>query len=505
MFPPTRFTPVAFSMLSALAEGADRLTVKVALETELIRDLELGAVLPLVVEDYLDDFETDSSRQEFVDLLSCSAVQVALQQEHLPERRERDAAYDRAGRYIVDHSDVLIAVWDGRDPKGHGGTAEIVEYARQLGVPVLVVPSGSGDGRNAPAWKGVRFPGEFSRRRAASDAFIRIDHYNRVSLQSNRSRKKLGLERARLGRPLVGSSMHWRYMLVADWVLPHLMRADRLAVLNQRLHRTLAWAIHLLAAFAVTAVAVQTVFAPRNSSLLIVEIFLVVMLLLAVVIGRRARLHDRWIGYRSLAEAFRSALFFALSGGDDHRPVTSIAVLGEPEEQWFQRAFSQAWRSCPEVEPEDDDAGPLRSFLVEAWIDNQIAYHRHTADRWRGLHGLCTWIMGIFAVFTIVVALLHIEDVGKGSWVADALKISALTLPAFGGAVAGLREYGQLRLHEQRSARAANRLQGLKDRLAVSSTLAAVRRLAADTQRVMVDETLDWYGVVEFQDVDIVI
>jgi hypothetical protein len=505
IYPPTRFTPVVFSVLSALAEGADRLVVNVALGADPDFEVELGAVLPLGVEDYLGDFETDTSRREFHDLLSRSTARVELQRGQSLERLERDEAYDRAGRYIVDHSDVLIAVWDGRESQGQGGTAETVEYARQRGVPVFVVPASNGGGGDTPSLEDVDFSHESRPRNAAREAFRRIDRYNRVSLRSTWARDRIGAERARLGRPLECSSMHWRYMLVADWALPHLVRADRLAVLNQQYHRILAWAIHLLAALAVTDVAIETLFFDKEPAWLVGEIFLVVMLLLAVVTGRRVRFNDRWIGYRSLAEGFRSALFFALSGGDDRRGVASAGVLGEPEEAWFQRAFSQAWRSCPEFELERGDAAPLRNFLVGAWIDHQIRYHRHTANRWKHLHSLCTWTMSIFALATIVVAMLHIAKVGNGSWVEDALKLSALTLPAFGGAVAGLREYGQLRLHEERSKRAVNRLRGLKGRLAVSSTLASVRRLAGDTQRVMVDETVDWYGVVEFQDVDIVI
>ena len=261
----------------------------------------------------------------------------------------------------------------------------------------------------------------------------------------------------------------------------------------------------MLAAFAVTDVAIQTLFSPRDPTPLIGEVFFVLLLLLAVAIGRCAHLHERWLGYRSLAEAFRSALFFALSGVDDQQRMVSAGILGEPEEAWFQRAFSQAWRSCPEVMLEREDATSLRNFLVEAWVDHQIAYHLHRAKRWKDLHSLCTWAMSAFAVATITVAALHIARVGHRLSSEKVLELAALTLPAFGGAVAGLREYGQLRLHEERSRRSATRLQALKDRLAVSSTLESVRRLAADTQRVMVDETLDWYGVVEFQDVDIVI
>jgi hypothetical protein len=500
MFSATSSTSVVFSILSALAEGADRLVVKVALDGDL--DVELGAVLPLAVEDYLEDFKTDESRREFEQLLKRSAAQVKLQRPRSQESYQREAAYERAGRYIVDRSDVLIAVWDGRESQGHGGTAEIVDYARQRGVPVLVVSTGEASARSLDQLSVSR---EARRRLAASDAFRRIDQYNKVSLRSGRARNRIGAERARLGKPLEGSSMHWQFMHVANWALPRLARADKLAVSNQRYHRMLAWAIHTLAALAVTVVAVQTLFLASEPGWLILEVVLVLALLLTVATGRRARLHDHWIGYRSLAEAFRSALFFSLSGGEDRQRAAISRVLGEPEEAWFQRAFSQAWRSCPEVTLDRSDAASLRNFLVEAWIDQQIAYHRRTSDRWQSLHTLCTWIMTTFATATVVVALAHIARVGRGDWVEEALKLSALTLPAFGGAVAGLREYGQLRLHAERSRRTEKRLRALKERLALSSTLATVRRLAADTQKAMVDETLDWYGVVEFQDVEIMI
>jgi hypothetical protein len=40
----------------------------------------------------------------------------------------------------VESSDVLLALWDGGASRGRGGTAEIVAYARERGVPVEVVP-----------------------------------------------------------------------------------------------------------------------------------------------------------------------------------------------------------------------------------------------------------------------------------------------------------------------------------------------------------------------------
>jgi hypothetical protein len=38
-------------------------------------------------------------------------------------------AYRRVGHYVVDHCDLLIAIWDGQPARGRGGTADIVQYA----------------------------------------------------------------------------------------------------------------------------------------------------------------------------------------------------------------------------------------------------------------------------------------------------------------------------------------------------------------------------------------
>jgi hypothetical protein len=39
----------------------------------------------------------------------------------------------------VDRSSVLVAVWDGQPARGLGGTADVVAYARQRGVPMEVI------------------------------------------------------------------------------------------------------------------------------------------------------------------------------------------------------------------------------------------------------------------------------------------------------------------------------------------------------------------------------
>ncbi|SDT81120.1 hypothetical protein SAMN05216371_6547 [Streptomyces sp. TLI_053] len=66
-------------------------------------------------------------------------------EEHHTGRVESDEAAHMAGsELLVGQVDRLIAVWDGLPARGFGGTADVVAYARRLGVPVQVLwPAGA--------------------------------------------------------------------------------------------------------------------------------------------------------------------------------------------------------------------------------------------------------------------------------------------------------------------------------------------------------------------------
>lgn len=129
---------IAFTLLSPLAEGADRL---VAVEVFKTADSELEAVLPMAEEEYCRDFATAESRAEFHDLLG-QARKITLIKEAGSDSGPaefRKKAYEAAGRYVVDHCDLLIAIWDGEPARGRGGTAEIITYARSKNRPLVIL------------------------------------------------------------------------------------------------------------------------------------------------------------------------------------------------------------------------------------------------------------------------------------------------------------------------------------------------------------------------------
>jgi len=123
------------SVVSPLAEGADRLAARCILERP---GSSLVAVLPVPQADYMDDFEADASKADFRDLLGLAEKVLVL-----PPAPSRAAAYKAAGFFDVWHCDVLVAVWDGQPTRGVGGTAEIVDAALKEGKTVCHIWAGN--------------------------------------------------------------------------------------------------------------------------------------------------------------------------------------------------------------------------------------------------------------------------------------------------------------------------------------------------------------------------
>ncbi|MFW6135464.1 MAG: hypothetical protein ACOC7N_01430 [Chloroflexota bacterium] len=124
------------AVISSLAEGADRLVLRRVLAR--CPDARLIVPLPLPQSDYMKDFSSPESREAFLDLLS-RADQVVT----LPPAPTREEAYAAGGYYVLDHCDVLLAVWDGKEGQGTGGTAGIVAEARHRHLPLTWVHAGN--------------------------------------------------------------------------------------------------------------------------------------------------------------------------------------------------------------------------------------------------------------------------------------------------------------------------------------------------------------------------
>jgi hypothetical protein len=106
--------------ITSLAVGADQLFAKAVLQ----RGGALEVIIPFA--GYEANFSEGRDQQDFLFLL-----QSALKREELEKHGSHEDAYLAAGKRVVDQSDLLVALWDGKPAAGLGGTADIVHYAMQ--------------------------------------------------------------------------------------------------------------------------------------------------------------------------------------------------------------------------------------------------------------------------------------------------------------------------------------------------------------------------------------
>ena len=101
----------------------------------LDRGFLLDVVLPFQQDEYADDFSDKASKDEYLTLLKRARSVFEIEGKRANEAR----AYEAAGLIMVGNVDILIAVWDGKEPAGIGGTALIVEKAIGAHVPVVMI------------------------------------------------------------------------------------------------------------------------------------------------------------------------------------------------------------------------------------------------------------------------------------------------------------------------------------------------------------------------------
>jgi hypothetical protein len=524
LLPSSPYTPVLFTIISPLAEGADRLVAREVLKSE---GADLEVPLPLPREEYLRDFQSDESKREFDALLSR-----AREVTELGPSESREKAYESVGHHVVDRCDVLIALWDGEPSRGQGGTAEIVEYARtreEQQQPNIrprrglwkVVENAAGFIRRYGSFGLKPSPRDTRRSRVPifwistkgrqelveelgddfkATPFRLLDEYNRAKMTQVDMEQQLSEHRRQLsvaGQRLDTSALPLK--VISDWVAPFYVRADLLARRCQNWYYILSNALFLLAAAAVAAIASQVVLAPDRLELVWIEVVLMLGVLVMVGAGRLWHFYDRWISYRFLAERFRSAYFLALAGLRGHREASlEHARLGHTSEEWLRWAFGEVWSQRPQVELPPSSVEDLRQFLAEAWVGDQANFHRSAHDKYRFRHLRLSRITEFLFGSTILAAVLHALGVGERGSVgslslSDVLSLLAISLPAVGAAVSGILAEREYMRNSGRYGEMVGQLEAARRRMEAGQDLEAVRAAAVEAENLMLQENRDWF------------
>jgi len=439
-------TPII--LLSALAEGADRLVAEVALQAGI--GASLMAPLPMPREIYARDFDTLTSRAEF-DRLLASADQ-SLEMATPPgvgaaqlqnEPRARQDQYLAVGEFIARHCQVLIALWDGK-PGQRGGTGEVVRLkltgfhhdtppaidATPL-VPTgpvfhITVPRERDGAREVAVTAAWAYPERDNYEPEGRNfyhyrIFKPLDDYNREAL-ARAAEEKPAMDRAAADLlPEGANPAPSRIAPGFDTMRRHYATADALAnrdgaSTNRTLYRLTIVAFMAALSFdlAIHILGAENLAVPGTLCLF----GLPVLTGIAMLIYRRARRADyqnRYQDYRGLAEGLRVQFFWRLAGVDE---CVADHYLGRHryELQWIRNACrsSLVAANCPLGRRDDDTA----QVVLDRWIDSQGNYFERAAaaqerklERFERRIQFCFWLgLAIVLVLGVWSALIAVRQ-----------------------------------------------------------------------------------------------
>ena len=477
-------------VVSALADGADRFVADRVLTRPGAR---LEVILPMPKADYVTDFDPAHSRPEFEHLLG-EASWVAT----IPPNRTREDAYLEAGRAVIDRADVTIAIWDGRPAAGKGGTGDIVNYLREQGRPWIWL---SGDGGQAAAenlekladagWPGMT-DSDLARFREFNEAPLAAGRFAAV-IDEFRQSILMACE-ADLAADLT---------VLLSWLQGPFARAELLSRRVQSFYLRLSALLFVLAALAVCIVGTQLVFFPQHRLVVAGEIACLISILTGLEWGRRTRLQQRWISARYLAERLRSAFFLALIGAGEQSSATAFISADIPVAPWVGIAFDMVWMRRPQVETDTTSVASLRSFLSQAWVDDQRRYFRKASARARRRHIFSTRAVEALFAMSVIIAIVHVALDGPEDWVKHMVSLLAISIPACAAALVGYNSQREYLRNSLRYGRMTDSLAGANDLMLATADHAKVREIAATVDRMLRQECGEWFGTAGLHDLEL--
>jgi hypothetical protein len=433
-------------LVTALAEGADRLAARVALSLHPQVKVRLVVPIPMPIELYELDFDSltvlstslatvavsTSSREEFHALLATAESQFELE---LAEGNSyetiarpgpaRDRQYELVGKYIAQQSQILIALWDGVDSDRVGGTASVVNFQRE-GVPgaeacALEAPEGfpvyhiltprlknpypQGEVLNLRKLYPRVFQGNDAQaEKYYSKMFARLDEFNRSIAPTDRALAKD-----------IKKSKNYLLQGVREDELPAGMEqalnryavADALAIGFQ--HKLL-WAQVSLHVFTFLSFFFFVLFvhlpkhSPRHWGL---SAGLVIVVFGLWKLCRQQAFDADHEDYRAIAEGLRVKFFWKLAGIEDSVADHYLGKL-RSELDWIRNGF-RGWNVAEgrqghgtvdsmEVEDQRNRLGFVRKY----WIDDQLRYFGRSAESNLRYHE-CFHFVGLVCIVTVLV------------------------------------------------------------------------------------------------------
>jgi len=451
-----RATPgVEWLALSSVAAGSDILFARAA----LAEGLGWEAILPLPPAEFRHDFADAEWRD--VEALLAESEQVRV----IGERSRRVDAYLDGGMETVNHSDLLVTVWDGEPSRGRGGTAEIVAYARELGRPLIIVD--------------------------ARTLVVRRENMERLKVGS---RHMAGLNQLP-GVPVPSSppvdpghdrvrGFHLKVDHAATHGAPHFRRLITVTV-----------GLHVLATGLAAATLAFHLHHPAMPWGKLLCLF--GALGIALVVRHHRHRHD-WVRSRLAAEITRSAL--ATWGMP--RAVRLFDDFDWAGLEPLRRSLDVLQRRAARQRPIAFDEFK-QSYLRER-LDGQLAYFARQQERAVPLLGKLRIGFTLSSILAIVFTASYAVHSTLGHPVAPPwvetwiFGFGPIVLPVLAAACISLVSINDLHRRVARYKEMRVRLEAARKEAAYVQTWGALERVVAKAERALLQEVFEWHSITSF-------
>ena len=390
-------------LLSGLAEGADRLAARMALES----GMKLIAVLPMPIASYETDFDSDSLK-EFHSLLDAAEhffemplMEGSRTEDLVQHSRARQLQYGKLGAHLVAHSTIMLALWDGIHLQKMGGTSQIVRFKLE-GVPAPFAPEHSKlDAPDSGPVYQIVTPREsnpdvpadaYSVRRLYPEVYPTIEEAEKAFHDIYERMETLNNDAIRYGGELrehCQQSEEYLFPASLRAIVPtpvrEIQRFYAIAdVLSQRYQKRTFSVLRLLLVFVWLAAVFYELYSGLVPETPMMALYLG-MFLCAYISYKwadRQGYQARYLDYRALAEGLRVQFFWKLAG--IRESVADYYLRKQKSElEWIRNAV----RSCmTETRADETEPRPLPDpervqLVLKHWVEDQANYFSRAAHR----------------------------------------------------------------------------------------------------------------------------
>jgi hypothetical protein len=429
------FPDLSLQLITPLAEGSDRLV------TDIAQEMGVGLIVPLPMPqaEYERDFSSPEAVAAFRDSLKDARVinlrtLPDVQGQQLTEA-DRDRQYAQLGIFISNHSQILLALWDGKPSDAPGGTSSVVNYHLTGVMPGYSVgddsPNLLAENENDLAYHIVcsrNRPGGAPRKGShpAQTAWItahwgyesgeqmpldyrvtlhRLQDYQRDMAKYRDDIENEGanlLENAPgLDLP-VGTDTIAAQHRVADWLAIHFQKRISLGLIS-------------IYSMAVVAGLIFIVYSEFDGLDFLVNLFLLAFVAGFVLykIGERRQWHRKHLDYRALAEGLRVQFYWSLAGVIDVQSAEfaydNFLQKQDVDLEWIRHVMRNVSlaRSRDKV---PDDAWV--DWVIEQWVGDegsetgQLSYYTRKEKEKAARFQRTTWLGKIALGVGILIAVL---------------------------------------------------------------------------------------------------